>query len=75
MYIIEYIAMPKDPAGSGQPTLFDELALGSTPEEAKDQADMHLPAMTKKYGARGYRIIDRDKRCVGVGPVGFLDAS
>jgi len=71
MFIIEYIATPK---GSAQPTLFDELALGSTPEEAKDQADTHLPLMMEKYGAKGYRIIDREKRCIGIGPVGFLDA-
>jgi hypothetical protein len=72
MFIIEYISTPK---ASGEPALFEELALGSTPEEAKDQADMRLPSMMEKYGALGYRIIDKEKRCVGIGPVGFLDAS
>jgi hypothetical protein len=71
MYIIEYIATP---IGPEPPTLFSELALGSTPEEAKDQADTRLPTLMEKFGARGYRIIDRNKQCVGIGPEGFLDA-
>ncbi|CCB66486.1 hypothetical protein [Hyphomicrobium sp. MC1] len=68
MYIIEYLSTP---AGQ-QPTIHMELALGSTAEEAMDQADTHLPKMAAKYGAQSYRIIDRDKRCVGIGPIGFL---
>jgi hypothetical protein len=71
MFIIEYVASP---IGVEHPALFDELALGSTVEEAKDQADTHLPAMKAKYGAHGYRIIDRDKRHVAFGPPGFVDA-
>lgn len=71
MYIIEYVASP---VGFAHPTLFSELALGSTSEEAKDQADTHLPKMTAKYGARGYRIFDKDKRRVATGPEGFQDA-
>lgn len=70
MYIIEYVATPVD---AGPPALFSELALGSTPEEAKDQADTHLPAMRAKYGARGYRIIDKNKQRVAIGPAGFED--
>lgn len=71
MYIIEYVASP---IGVEHPVLFDELALGSTPEEAKDQADTHLPAMKAKYGARGYRIFDKNKQRVATGPEGFQDA-
>ncbi len=37
-----------------------------------DQANTHLPRMKAKYGAQGYRIVDGDKRCVGIGPEGFL---
>ncbi|MFT3732215.1 MAG: hypothetical protein QM780_12495 [Hyphomicrobium sp.] len=70
MFVIEYVASP---IGVEHPVLFDELALGSTVEEAKDQADTHLPAMQAKYGARGYRIFDRDKRRVATGPAGFSD--
>lgn len=68
VYIIEYLSTP---AGQ-QPTIHTELALGSTAEEAMDQADTHLPKMAAKFGAQSYRIIDRDKRCVGIGPIGFL---
>lgn len=68
MYIIEYLSTP---AGQ-QPTVHIELALGSTAEEAMDQADTHLPKMASKYGAQSYRIIDSDKRCIGIGPIGFL---
>ncbi len=68
MFIIEYVASP---IGVEPPTLFDELALGSTLEEAKDQADTHLPAMKAKYGARGYRIFDKNKHRVAIGPSGF----
>ncbi|MES1179671.1 MAG: hypothetical protein ABUL43_00585 [Hyphomicrobium sp.] len=68
MFIIEYIASP---VGRDHPALFDELALGSTVEEAKDQADTHLPAMKAKYGAQGYRIFDKNKQRVAVGPPGF----
>ena len=71
MYIIEYVTTP---IGPEPPALFSELALGSTPEEAKDQADTHLPAMIAKYGARGYRIIDKNKNRVAIGPAGFQDA-
>lgn len=71
MFIIEYVASP---AGKDRSKVFDELALGSTVEEAKDQADTHLPTMKAKYGAQGYRIFDRDKRRVAVGPKGFCDA-
>jgi hypothetical protein len=71
MYIIEYVAMP---IGLEPPALFSELALGSTAEEAKDQADTHLPAVMAKYGARGYRILDRNKQRVAIGPEGFRDA-
>ena len=39
-----------------------------------DQADTHLPNMTAKFGAQGYRIIDSNKHCVAIGPVGFLSA-
>ncbi|MBS0233275.1 MAG: hypothetical protein JSR99_07290 [Proteobacteria bacterium] len=70
MFIIEYVASP---AGRDRPRVFDELALGSTIEEAKDQADVHLPAMKAKYGAQGYRIIDKNKQRVAVGPEGFSD--
>jgi hypothetical protein len=70
MFIIEYVASP---AGRDHQTLFDELALGSTIEEAKDQADTHLPAMQAKYGARGYRIFDKNKQRVAWGPEGFTD--
>ena len=71
MYIIEYVATP---VGLEPPVLYSELALGSTTEEAKDQADIHLPAMTAKYGARGYRILDKNKHRVAIGPEGFQDA-
>ena len=71
MYIIEYIALPSGPE---TPVLFSELALGSTPEEAKDHADMRLPALKQKYGAEGYRILNGNHECIGIGPVGFLDA-
>ncbi|MBY0559803.1 hypothetical protein [Hyphomicrobium sp.] len=68
MYLIEYLSTP-----AGQPpTIYTELALGSTPEEAMDQADTHLPKMATKFGAQGYRIIDSNKQCVGIGPEGFL---
>jgi hypothetical protein len=70
MYIIEYLAK----SGGRPPALYTELALGSTPEEAMDQANTHLAKMTSKYGAQGYRIIDSEKRCVGIGPEGFLSA-
>ena len=70
MYIIEYVATP---IGLAKPVLYSELALGSTMEEAKDQADTHLPKMTAKYGARGYRIIDKNKQRVAAGPAGFED--
>jgi hypothetical protein len=61
MFIIEYVS-----ATPGQPlrSLFSELALGSTPEEAMDQADTHLPALKEKHGPLGYRIIDRNQQCV-----------
>ncbi|MBS0239334.1 MAG: hypothetical protein JSR89_13000 [Proteobacteria bacterium] len=68
VYLIEYLSAP-----AGQtPTIYTELALGSTPEEAMDQADTHLPKMATKFGAQGYRIIDSNKQCIGIGPEGFL---
>jgi hypothetical protein len=70
MYVIEYLAAP-----IGQPpALLSELALGSTPEVAKDHADTRLPVLREKFGAQGYRIFDKNKQCIGIGPVGFLDA-
>ncbi len=69
MHIIEYLATS---AGKEPPAIYTELALGSTAEEAMDQANTHLPRMKAKYGAQGYRIVDGDKRCVGIGPEGFL---
>jgi hypothetical protein len=71
VYIIEYLATT---AGPEPPSLYMELALGSTPEEAMDQANTHLPSLTNKYGAQGYRILDSNKQCVGIGPEGFLNA-
>ncbi len=68
MHIIEYLAT----SAGKPPAVYTELALGSTPEEAMDQANTHLPRMKAKYGAQGYRIVDSDKRCVGLGPEGFL---
>ena len=71
MYLIEYIAM----SSSGErPVLLSELALGSTPEEAKDHADTRLPILREKYGAQGYRILNKNNECIAIGPVGFLDA-
>lgn len=70
VYIIEYLATSeKQP-----PAIYMELALGSTPEEAMDQANVHLPKIAAAYGAQGYRIIGSNKQCVGMGPQGFLDA-
>lgn len=71
MHIIEYLATS---AGKEAPAIYTELALGSTAEEAMDQANTHLPRMKAKYGAQGYRIVDGDKRCVGIGPEGFLSS-
>lgn len=71
MYIIEYMSKPAD----GPRTSHIELALGSTAEEAADQANMHLPKMASKYGALCYRILDRNKDCVGIGPQGFLSSN
>lgn len=71
MFIIEYISKA---ASEGQPKSYSELALGSTVSEARDQADTHLAAMTAKYGAVGYRIIDKEKQCVATGPKGFQDS-
>ena len=71
MYIIEYVTKP---IGPEPPALYSELALGSTTEEAKDQADTHLPAMIAKYAACGYRILDENKQRVAIGPEGFQDA-
>jgi hypothetical protein len=70
MYLIEYLAtlIGKPPA------LLSELALGSTPEEAMDHADTRLPVLREKFGVQGYRIFDENKQCIGIGPVGFLDA-
>ena len=69
MHIIEYLATP---VGKEPRAIYTELALGSTAEEAMDQANTHLPKMTAKYGAQGYRIVDSNKQCVGIGPEGFL---
>jgi len=71
MYIIEYITMP---SGRGKPRFHSELALGSTAEEARDQADTHLPVMSSRYGSCGYRIFDNEKRCIAMGPEGFQDS-
>ena len=68
MYLIEYLST----SANQPPATYTELALGSTAEEAMDQANTHLPKMTAKFGAQGYRIIDSNKHCVGIGPVGFL---
>ncbi len=68
MYIIEYLST----SSRQPPETYAELALGSTAEEAMDQANTHLAKMTAKYGVRSYRILDSDKRCVGIGPEGFL---
>lgn len=68
MFIIEYLATPK---GGDCKQYYSELALGSTPEEARDQADTHMPAMSMKYGACAYRIFDSEKRCVAIGPEGI----
>lgn len=70
MYLIEYLST----SSNQPPAIYTELALGSTAEEAMDQADTHLPHMTAKFGAQGYRIVDRNKQCVAIGPEGFLDA-
>lgn len=68
MYLIEYLS-----TSTNRPSAtYTELALGSTPEEAMDQANTHMPKLAAKFGAQSYRIIDPDKRCVGIGPVGFL---
>jgi hypothetical protein len=64
MFIIEY-------HGGAKAEPHSELALGSTLAEARDQADTHLEKMKAKFGAVGYRIIDRDKKCVATGPAGF----
>lgn len=69
MHIIEYLATS---ASKKSPAIYTELALGSTAEEAMDQANTHLPKMTAKYGAQSYRIIDSNKQCVGIGPEGFI---
>jgi hypothetical protein len=69
MYIIEYLSTTV----GQQPTIHMELALGSTAEEAMDQANTHLPKRAVQYGAQSYRILDHDKRCIGIGPVGFLN--
>ena len=71
MFIIEYFAPP---IGQQPRAPFSELALGSTTEEAMDQADTHLPTLMEKYGALGYRIFDSNQQCVAIGPEGFLDA-
>jgi hypothetical protein len=60
--------------GLKTPALCSELALGSTTEEAKDQADRHLPSIMAKYGARGYCILDENKQRVAIGPGDFRDA-
>ncbi len=69
MYIIEYLSTINQP-----PEIYAELALGSTAEEAMDQANTHLPKMASKYGVLSYRILDREKQCVGIGPEGFLSS-
>jgi hypothetical protein len=69
VHIIEYLATS---AGNESRAIYTELALGSTAEEAMDQANTHLPKMAAKYGALSYRILDDHKRCVGIGPEGFL---
>jgi hypothetical protein len=68
MFLIEYLSTSDDRSRA----TYTELALGSTAEEAMDQADTHLPRMAVEYGAGGYRIIDSNKQCVGIGPEGFL---
>jgi hypothetical protein len=65
MYIIEYVSSP---IGSDTPALHIELALGTTVEEAKDQADTHLRAAMAKFGARGYRILGEGNIRVAIGP-------
>lgn len=65
MYLIEYVAMPNV---QGAPVLHSELALGTTVEEARDQADSHLAAASQKFGAKGYRILGKDSVQVAVGP-------
>jgi len=70
MYVIEYLATPV----GKPPALLSELALGSTPEEAKDHADTRLPVLREKFGAQGYRILNKNNECIGIGPEGFLDA-
>lgn len=68
MFIIEYLVTPKDAEAR---KYYSELALGSTAEEARDQADTHFPTVSNKYGVCSYRIFDADKRCVAIGPEGF----
>jgi hypothetical protein len=68
MFIIEYLSRSTE----GARALHTELALGSTAEEAMDQANTHLPKMTAKHGAIGYRILNSEKECVGIGPKGFI---
>jgi len=69
MFIIEYLSIAPD----GSRALHTELALGSTAEEAMDQANTHLPKMAAKYGAQSYRIINSNKDCIGIGPKGFFN--
>ena len=68
MFVIEYLSQ----SPNGERALHTELALGSTAEEAMDQANTHLPKMASKYGAVGFRILDADKECIGIGPKGYF---
>ena len=68
MYLIEYLIEPLEDA----PAVHSELALGTTLEEAIDQADRHLTAAAAKYNARGYRIVGANKVRVAIGPQGHL---
>jgi hypothetical protein len=67
MFIIEYVSTPIGPKTTG---VCSELALGSTVEEAKDQADRHLGELKAKYGVDAYQIWDKDKNRVAIGPSG-----
>ena len=56
MYLIEYIAM----SSSGErPVLLSELALGSTPEEAKDHADTRLPISQREIWRAGISHLEQ----------------
>ena len=65
MYVIEYVASP---IGLDLPILHAELANGCTVDEAIHQAVHRLPALNAKYGAEGYRIFDKHRARVVIGP-------